>query len=156
MPGPETIKFGGVLFNRNEISNKYTEKQPNGQIKYSVFLKNGVSVKYLEQSNDNKASTNGFVDDKKNKASQTFRNLNGAEISGTSYLDDYIELQSCQGCSVDVRDNYGSYDTVHNDYVTINDSSGRISKNNKISTDANDYVQVRAGKPKKGPRTCYE
>lgn len=146
------IKYGGVEFNSNDIASKKKVSNEQGNIRYSVFLKNGVQLEYPEQNKNNKASifvNTSFPGVKVNYVEAN--NLAYGKIKGTDERD-LIILNGNNGTTVDI-----SNDNKDDDCVTIGDTENGLpygykqeveknyvrSQKNTIITDENDTIYVQ-------------
>lgn len=100
----QTIKIGGVEYDKNEVANQtsITKERTNSKgiweqyKEYSVSLKDGTKLTYQEQTEDRKASID-IMDD----GSVNFFGLKGAEIKGTDKNDNY-RLHGCENTKTNI------------------------------------------------------
>ncbi len=116
------IIYGGVEVNQNDIASKKIVKK-NGETKYIINLKNGVSINYPAQPKENNARIDTSV------WTAEVWNLNNGQITGNPKEADSIGLYDCKNCNVDVADG-------HIDSVRFSNSDGKAQ--NKITMDENE------------------
>lgn len=98
----DEISIGNVRFNKDDVQRHSVTRDKDGDNLYSVFLKNGTSIKFYEQKSSAKASvTTGFDMGNKNKEGTAFSGIVGLSIQGTN-KDDYYHLRDCDYYVVDV------------------------------------------------------
>lgn len=124
------ITFGGVRFNANDIAKKEKKFNEQGAIRYSVFLKNGISIEYPDQNKKNKSSVDVHGDQVTLIDNLAYGNVKG------SPKKDRIFLYGNVGTTVDV-----SGDNKH-DLVSVNDeiifAGDHKSERNKVVMDSKD------------------
>lgn len=123
----EPIKFGGVQIQPNQVKEMKTVKQ-DGDIQYSLFLKNGMVLKYKEQNPKNNAS----VDTWDSSDYTEINNIAQGKIKGGNN----ITLSGCRDCDIDVSENKMP------DYVHFQDSKETINGQKVIKKSGGNSVKL--------------
>lgn len=123
------ITFGGVRVNQNDIKSKKVVKE-NGATRFVIDFKNGVKVKYPEQS----AKKNSIIgeDDHDYNILRSFKRIDNAEITISPESANIFTLIGCRGCTVDTSVNK-FFDTV-----CIEDDENIKSSGNRVIQDGQD------------------
>lgn len=101
--GENDISIGNVRFNKNDVQRHSVSVDKDGDSIYSVFLKNGTSIKFFKQEKGSKASVVvGYDTGNQNKYGTAFSGIQGLSIQGSN-KDDYYHLSNCDYYNIDVR-----------------------------------------------------
>ena len=150
----QTIKIGGIEYDKNEVANhtSVTKERTNSKgvweqyKEYSVTLKDGTKLNYEKQS-ENRQATIDILDD----GSVNFFGLSEAKIIGTDKNDNY-RLHGCEKTLVNVLgDSKNSmlgaflgkerkFDEVHGYKRTLPDGSTQKSYMNRAIGDEDDKI----------------
>ena len=135
----DSFKLGGVKLYNQQVKKISTPKDEYGNTTYIINFKNGATIKYREQPEENNAEVVSCFYGNTNKRSiveTDMTNLLGAEFTGSKQHKDEVLMYDCKDCKIDVsNDKNTNFD--ENDTVNV---WGKESKNNQIKQNAGDEV----------------
>lgn len=144
------VKFGGVKFDASQIDTKSIKTdEASGQKMYSVFLTNGTSIEYPQQTKGNKATV--FIEETPARKKLVIEKMENGKIDAGKSAQD-VDAKGCKSTVIDVStveqkvwsdgfvQNY-----EHPNNVRVLDYGTHISENNKVIMGKDDVSIFRNG-----------
>lgn len=144
------VKIGGVKFDANQVkSQSVNVDEQSGAVKYSVFLNNGTSLEFPNQTQKHGATV--FFENSENGKKLVVEKLESGKVNAGKSEQD-VDIKGCKSTTIDVSDpeqkNWSdgvSINYNHSNKVTVKDYGNSKSENNKVIMGKDDVTIFNEG-----------